>query len=168
MIFFSLLSIWGPLEKDATPSSLFNSVNQARCPCKLLYSLSLSIALQTQTHICTSQPSKPHLTIYKTIIMNMGFTLFSFWPFFFFFIYISSSCYSLFFILTQLLLGAKGVIFQIRGWAPLPIMMELGYLNQGQPSRGTTPLVTLPLLLSTLVFFSTFTHAFSSSVFPVS
>ncbi|KHN14510.1 DUF246 domain-containing protein [Glycine soja] len=45
-------------------------------------------------------------------------------------------------------------------------MMELGYLNQGQPSRGTTPLVTLPLLLSTLVFFSTFTHAFSSSVFP--
>nr|ACU22709.1 unknown [Glycine max] len=47
-------------------------------------------------------------------------------------------------------------------------MELLGYLNQGHPSRGTTLVITLSLVLSTLVSFSTFTHAFSSSAFPVS
>ncbi|KAG5007737.1 hypothetical protein AAZX31_09G181400 [Glycine max] len=45
-------------------------------------------------------------------------------------------------------------------------MELLGYLNQGHPSRGTTLVITLSLVLSTLVSFSTFTHAFSSSAFP--
>ncbi|WVZ10977.1 hypothetical protein V8G54_015507 [Vigna mungo] len=44
-------------------------------------------------------------------------------------------------------------------------MIEPGCLNQAHPCRATT-LATLSLLFFTLVFFSSFTNAFSSSVYP--
>jgi len=62
--------------------------------------------------------------------------------------------------------GKKGSLFR-SNVEPPHIMIEPGCLNKGHPCRPTT-LVTLPLLFFTLVFFSSFINASSSSVYPVS